>query len=175
MHSAIYNVHHEKPDVNMCASIWMPWSLYGASPRRLASLLLGGRIIYEEAHWFTACPCLPVLGFRAASVKLMSQAGIKEALTSLNYTYCKIKYAGLFERNNVTAWQTHVIFSMLLERGPNIFPSPFTAIFNLGCIWNDCTVCAWMKKLTLFLFVRHCNQLALLMIQRGLQKWCNFA
>lgn len=52
---------------------------------------------------------------RAASVKLMSQPSIKEALTSLNYTWSEIKYAGLFERNNATAgWHGHVIFSVLL-------------------------------------------------------------
>lgn len=60
------------------------------------------------------------MGFRAASVKLMSQPTIKEALTSLNYRSSEIKYAGLFERNNVTGWRSHVIFSMLLERGLNI-------------------------------------------------------
>lgn len=52
---------------------------------------------------------------RAASVKLMLQPSIKEALTSLNYTWSEIKYAGLFERNNATAgWHGHVIFSVLL-------------------------------------------------------------
>ncbi len=50
----------------------------------------------------------------------MSLSSIKEALTSLNYRYCKIKYAGLFGRNNVTGWWSHVIFSMFLERGLNI-------------------------------------------------------
>lgn len=52
---------------------------------------------------------------RAASVKLMSQLSIKEALTSLNYTWTEIKYAGLFGRNNATTgWHGHVIFSVLL-------------------------------------------------------------
>lgn len=60
-------------------------------------------------------------GSRAASVKLMSQPSIKEALTSLNYTWSEIKYAGLFERNNATAgWRGHVIFSVLLERRANV-------------------------------------------------------
>lgn len=78
-----------------------------------------GRIVYEEEHWFTACPCL-CIEFRDASVKLMSQPSIKEALTSLNYRYCKIKYAGLFGGNNVTGWRSPVIFSMLLARGLDI-------------------------------------------------------
>lgn len=50
----------------------------------------------------------------------MSQQSIKEALTALNYAYCKIKYAGLFGRSNVAGWQTHVIFSMFMEKGFNI-------------------------------------------------------
>lgn len=105
-----------------CAAVCMAWSLYGAFPRRWAGLLRvggGGIIIREEEHWFTAFLCL-YTEFKAASVKLMSQPSIKEALTSLNYRWSKITYAGLFEGNNVSGRQSHVIFSMLPERGLNI-------------------------------------------------------
>lgn len=75
----IYNAHHKRSDVNMCAAIWMAWSLHGAFPRRLASLLLWG-----EDHLSISFLCL-CTWFRAASVKCMSQPSIKGALTCLNY------------------------------------------------------------------------------------------
>lgn len=59
------------------ASAWHN-ALYGASPRRLASLLMGQG--GSSARGDTDLPHVRVSarGFRAASVKLMSQPSIKE-------------------------------------------------------------------------------------------------
>ena len=107
--------------------------------------------------------CLSMSLYRVWSCKCKTNVteSIKEALTSLNYRLCKIKYAGLFGGNNVSGWQSHVIFSMLLARGLHI-SQPHLQLFLTHAAYEiDSTVCAWMKKLTLFLFVTLCNRLVL--------------
>lgn len=92
----------------------------------------------------------------------MSQPSIMGALTSVNYTLCKMRCACLFERRNVSGWLSHVIFSMLLARGLNI-SLPHLQLFLTRAAYNiECRVCAWMKQLTLFLFSKHCSWTALL-------------
>ena len=121
LHLPMYNAHREVPDANVrcCLHGMKPLWSFSQTVGRPFTGRWGGIIIREEEHWFTAFLCL-YTEFKAASVKLMSQPSIKEALTSLNYRWSKITYAGLFEGNNVSGRQSHVIFSMLPERGLNI-------------------------------------------------------
>lgn len=121
--------------------------LYGAFPHTSGqSLFTEGRLGSSSRKNSDLLPARVSAdaGFRAASVKLMSQPSIKEALTSLNYTWSEIKYAGLFERNNATAgWHGHVIFSVLLERRANVSQPHLELFLSRRISERDPTVCLW--------------------------------
>lgn len=121
--------------------------LYGAFPHTSGqSLFTEGRLGSSSRKNSDLLPARVSAdaGFRAASVKLMSQPSIKEALTSLNYTWSEIKYAGLFERNNATTgWHGHVIFSALLERRANVSQPHLELFLSRRISERDPTVCLW--------------------------------